>query len=332
MTILTNTPRFPTEWAAKNGTRGRAMHANTLGGFLRHARACDVVLIECNPRLLMMLAAAFTFLPFLKRPLVTVDIVLRKPVTIRQRLAWLPQRWLLSRVDHFMHYFTDLSGYQRYFGVGPERSSFVPFKPNLRYRCEEGPQPDGEYVLCFGHSMRDFDSFFDAVATLPYPAAIARPDMEQLRRHGSRFTRRPQDLPEQVRLIDHDPRDYASQVKILRGAKMVVVPLLKTCLNMAGTPLNAMLLGKCVLLTEGPATNGLFTDEVLPIPAEDAKGLAAAIDRAWRDDALRERTAAAGYRYAMALGGEPELRQRVIDRVAEWVAAARGPRASGPMV
>ena len=44
----------------------------------------------------------------------------------------------------------------------------------------------------------------------------------------------------------------------------------------------------------------------------------AIIDRAWRDRELRERTAAAGYRYAMALGGEPELIQRLIDSVVSW--------------
>ena len=97
-----------------------------------------------------------------------------------------------------------------------------------------------------------------------------------------------------------------------------MVPLLRSCLVAAGTPLNAMLLGKCVILTEGPAINGLFSDEVLPVPAEDADALARVIDRAWRDRDLRERTAAAGYRHATALGGEPELAQRLIDRTVEW--------------
>jgi len=228
------------------------------------------------------------------------------------------KRFLLRRVDHFIHLFRDLSGYQRYFGIGPDRSSFVPFKPNLRYHCNVAPDPNGGYVLCFGQSMRDFDTFFDAVEKLPYPAAIARPDFDRLRRHGSRFTRRLTELPNNVSLLEHDPRSYDSQVDVLRGAKLVVVPLLKSCLVMAGTPLNAMLLGKCVILTEGPAINGLFTNEVLPVPAEDADALAQIIDRAWKDRELREKTATAGYRCATALGGEPELSQRLIDKTAEW--------------
>jgi glycosyltransferase involved in cell wall biosynthesis len=166
--------------------------------------------------------------------------------------------------------------------------------------------------------MRDFNTFFDAVERLPYPAAIAKPDLKALRNNGSRFSRSLDRLPKQVRLLEHDPDDYASQVEVLTGARLVVVPLLKSCLVMAGTPLNAMLLGKCVILTEGPATNGLFTDEVLKAPPEDAQALADVIDRAWNDPELRERTAAAGYRYALALGGEPELAQRLIDLSLAW--------------
>jgi glycosyltransferase involved in cell wall biosynthesis len=79
-----------------------------------------------------------------------------------------------------------------------------------------------------------------------------------------------------------------------------------------------MLLGKFVILTEGPAINGLFTNEVLPVPPEDADALAQTIDRAWNDRELRERTATAGYRCATALGGEPELAQRLIDGTVEW--------------
>jgi glycosyltransferase involved in cell wall biosynthesis len=194
----------------------------------------------------------------------------------------------------------------------------VPFKPNLRYHCDIAPNPDGEYVLCFGQSMRDFDTFFDAVEKLPYPAAIARPDFERLRRHGSRFSRKLSNLPKNVRIIEHDPSSYDSQVDVLMAAKIVVVPLLKSCLVMAGTPLNAMLLGKCVIVTDGPAINGLFTNEVLPVPPEDPDALARIIDQAWNDPKLREETAAAGYRHATALGGEPELAQRLVDKTVEW--------------
>lgn len=326
MVILTNIDRFPENWTSCTGERGRSILARSLGGMLRRVGQADVVLINSDPRLLLALSAAFVALPWLRRPLVASDAVFRKPERWPQRLMLRPKRFLLGRVDHFLHLFKDLSGYEKYFGIGAERSSFLAFKPNLRYHCAVEPNPEGEYVLCFGRSMRDFDTFFDAVERLPYPAAIARPDFRELRRHGSRFTRPLERLPKQVRLLEHDADDYGSQVAVLMGARLVVVPMLKSCLVMAGTPYNAMLLGKCVILTEGPATQGLFSEEVLAVPPEDAGALAEMIERAWTDRQLREKTAAAGYRLAMTLGGEPELAQRLIDQTVAWYRSGAGVR------
>lgn len=318
MVIVTNTDALPAAWTAYNGERGRTVLARTPRQVLRAARRADLVLISSDPRLLLAVSAAFLCLPWRRRPVVAYDIVLRQPAGRWRGLTLGVKRFLLSRVSHFMHPFRDLSGYRRVFGIGPERSSFIPFKPNLRYHCEAGPSPDGEYVLCLGWSMRDFDTFFDAVERLPYPAAIAQPDFAQLEKNGSRFTRPLERLPQQVRIFRHDPRSYPSQVELIMGARLVVVPLLRSCLVSAGTPLNAMLLGKCVILTDGPAVKGLFHGEVLPVPPEDPAALAEMIDRAWKDRELRESTAAAGHRLALTLGGEPELVQRMIDQAVRW--------------
>jgi len=172
--------------------------------------------------------------------------------------------------------------------------------------------------------LRDFDTFFDAVERLPYPAAIARPDFAALRAHGSRFSRPLDRLPKQVRLLEHDPREYRSQAEVIMGARLVVVPLLRSCLVASVTPLSAMLLGKCVILTAGPATNGLFTDEVLTVPPR--------IQAPWRMSSTApggtgscgRKTAAAGYRYASGLGGEPELVARLLDQVCSWYRSRRG--------
>jgi len=47
------------------------------------------------------------------------------------------------------------------------------------------------------------------------------------------------------------------------------------------------------------------------VPPHDVAALKDAICRAWEDDALRKRTAEAGRKYAVSLGGEAELLQRV---------------------
>jgi hypothetical protein len=324
MRVLTNIPRLAGEWRTSDGQHGLGMVATSLGGFVDKLDEADLILINCDPGLVLRLALLFTVQPSRRRPLVASDLVLRRPETVVEWLGLGMKRQLLKRVDHFIHHFKDLGPYQHYFGIGPERSSFVPFKPNLRYRPgtdgveELAPAPEGQYVLCFGWSMRDFDTFFAAVETLPYPAAIVEPDFAKLRIHRSRFTRKLDDLPKQVRVLKHDPSSSYSQIEILRGAKLVVLPMLKSCLVGVGTALNAMLLGKCVIMTEGPQTNGLYSGELLTAKPEDSSSLAAAIDRAWQDDALRLRVASAGQLYARGLGGAPELVQRILDQSIAW--------------
>jgi len=96
---------------------------------------------------------------------------------------------------------------------------------------------------------------------------------------------------------------------------------------MSGSVYNAMLMGKCVIVTEGPASNGLFTDEVITAPPEDADGLAAAIRRAWEDRALRERTAGRGYALAYSLGGAADYRARLLQATLNWYRSQPASRA-----
>src|SRR5690606_28195169 len=105
--------------------------------------------------------------------------------------------------------------------------SFVPFKPNLPNQPDMTPAVEGEYILCFGRSLRDFDTFFDAVERLPYPAAIPAPNLEHLKAHGARFTRSPDRLPGNVRLLPDD-NTMEAQVRMLRSARIVVLPILKS--------------------------------------------------------------------------------------------------------
>lgn len=320
--ILTNMA-LPQRWCSSCGFEGETVLGRSVAECAARLSQCDAVLIDSEPRLLERLAALFLAHPGRRKPLLGSDIVLRRPETVMEWLRLPIHRLLLAQVDHFLLPFRDLRGYQKYFGIGPARSSFYRFKPNLRYRSQPRLASDGVYVLCLGHAMRDFDGFFDAIEKLGYPAAIAEPNWFYLRAGRSRFTRRLEQLPPSVRRLQHDHRDAESQEEILLGAKLVVVPMRKQCLVAPGTPYNAMLLGKCVLVTEGPGTHGLYDDgEVLTMPAEDPDGMAAVIQRAWQDRELRERTAAKGHALALSLGGTPELQQRLIDGAVQWLRGA----------
>lgn len=325
MRILTNFKRFPGKWTSIQGVSGEATMADTAWRILKLSRQADLVILNCSVGLTYRLAVLYTLFPFLRRPILSHDLVLRKPVTLRARLTARVKKLLLSRIDRFSLHFKILDGYRRYYGIGPDRASYVPFKPNIRYRYEYAVGPDGDYILCFGRSERDYDTFFKAMEQLPdLPAAIPPPDFAQLAKHASRFTYSLSALPANVRILEDDGTPQ-SLIRIVEKARLVVLPIIGSRIAPSGigTYLNAMLMGKCVILTEGPAASDVLTDEALLVPAEDPTALAQTIRRAWQDDDLRARTALAGRLYAESCGGEPELRQRVLDCAIEtlWLPA-----------
>ena len=319
MLILTNFERFPQQWRSTEGLTGEAIQVRTIGDIFRHVRKAQLIIINCDVYLTMQVAALFFLLPFLRRPVLSHDLVLRPPKTRKARLTLPLKRFLFSRIDHFTLHFHDLSGYQNYFGIQPGRCSYTPSKPNIRFRYDYTVSPEGEYIMCFGRSERDYDSFFAAMAELSgYPAAIPPPNFEKLREHGSRFTWSLDQLPANVRILEDDGTNV-SLIRMIEKARLVVLPILGGRISPSGigTYLNAMLLGKCVILTEGTAASDVFTDEVILVPAENPQALRDAIRRAWDDPEYRVRTALAGQRYSESCGGEPELRQRVLDRALE---------------
>lgn len=317
MLIVHNFRAFPEKWKAATGQQGTSICAGQqASAFLEHRRNREAVFVVNGNVALVMELAARMFAGS-RRPLIAVDLVLREPEDFAGRLELALKKALLGRVDRFIHYFRDLRGLTRVYGIGPERSSYVPFKVNLADRHALTPEPEGEYVLCFGRSMRDFDSFLAAMERLPdIPGAITRPDPRVFAAHHARFTRPISAIPANVRVLDDD-RTEESEIRILRNARLVVLPILAKSLVASGisTCLNAMFLEKCVIGSEGPGMSDIFTSEVLTFPPEDPRRMAEAIRRAWEDSALRRATAAAGRRFALQAGGEPQLYQRIIDEV-----------------
>lgn len=323
--IITNFVRFPQRWRGSGGLEGEAMILGSVGDFLRHSRRADVVIVNCDTGLAMKLSLAYLLLPFLRRPILGHDIVLREPLTLKARLTRPFKAFLLSRIDHYSLHFRDVEGYTRFFGIRPEKTSYVPFKASVKDRDTFRVTSEGTYVVCLGWSERDYDIFFDAMERLPYPGAIPRPEFAKLAEHGSRFTRPLDKLPRNITLMDDD-LSTAAMVKIIEGARLVVLPTIASRISASGigTYLNAMFMGKCVITSSGPGSSDILTGgEALFVPTGDVDALADMIRRAWEDDDLRERTAQAGLRYATSLGGEPELRQRVLDVAIDKLIAPR---------
>jgi glycosyltransferase involved in cell wall biosynthesis len=329
--ILTNFENFPTQWTTATGIAGESRLLEEPHEYVRAAKQTkeSIAVINCNSSLTLSLAARFA-VTFQPPPLVAVDLILRRPRSIKSKLQLPVKRALLSRVDFFIHYFRDVSAYQAVFGISPERSAFVSFKVNLFDASRPHPSGGGDYVVCLGRTLRDFDTFFAAMEQVPYPGAISTPDFEQFQLHGARFSRTLAQLPKNVRILP-DNGSAEGMLRILERAKIVVVPILKESMAASGcsTTLNAMWLGRCVIGTEGPGFSDVFQNgEVLSAPPEDPVALARVIRQAWEDDALRTSVAQAGFRFAADAGGEQELFQRVIEQVVTWYGKRRGERAN----
>jgi glycosyltransferase involved in cell wall biosynthesis len=263
-------------------------------------------------------AAYLTLRPWRKTRLIAVDLVLRRPVKLRHNLSAVLKRLLFRRVDHFIHYFTDISGYTRHFGISAARSSYVPFKVNI---SEVRPSPEEireEYVFTMGVSLRDYDTYIRASAELPYPAAIPEFSFENFegRDRTSGWTR--DNVPRNLTILP-DSGSPADLVRNIAGARLVVIPTqaISLCASGISSYLSAMYLGKCVISSTGPGASDLLTDQALLVAPHDVTALKNAITRVREDETLRRETAEIGRRYATSLGGEPELLHRIYQRTLE---------------
>lgn len=318
MRIVTNYTAFPSRWTTSGGQMGETVIARTLSDFrAAGARPDAVFVINGDAHTVMQLVLARRLLSGFNRPIVAIDLIFRRPSTLKSRISHLFKRRPLGGADLYINFFRDAAGVASVYGIPPNRCAYVPFKVNLDPAEVAMAERTEEFVLTFGRSMRDFDSFFAAMERVPFPGAIPDVDPSALRAHGARFHRPLDALPHNVRRLSDDGTSRA-QLDMLRRARLVVIPVVKASFVASGisTALNAMALGKCVIGTAGPGMTDIFTDEIIAVPPEDPAALADAIRTAWTDDALRERTARAGLRTAQALGGEAQLVQRLIDRIA----------------
>jgi glycosyltransferase involved in cell wall biosynthesis len=322
MRILTNFMNAPDEIEIAPGVRAAITRAETWRDFKGQLRDCDLLVIDCRDALLQRTCEQFMLFPWTKKPLVAVDIVLRRPDDIKSRMKAILKRALFSRIDHYIHYFRDLSGYVRYFGIGSERSSFVPFKVN-NLHIELPPADFAEdYIIAVGRSLRDYDTYIRAIEGLSYPAVLSEYCFTAFEGRDASFRWTLENVPPNLRIV-RDSGQREEFVRYMAKARIVVIPTQASSLCASGLSsyLDAMWLGKCVIVSHGPGASDLLTDQAILIPPHDATALREAIRTAWENDELRRRIAESGKQYAASLGGEPELLQRIFR---QSVAAVRG--------
>jgi len=276
--------------------------------FLRKCLRSDLVILNIDQRKLM-LAGLLRRLPFVRFRLISVDLVLRPPKSTKDRLRAFIKRILFSGVDRFALYFKNLEGYQQFYGIGPDRAAYVPFKVNAWERIAARPRgmAEGEYVLCAGRTLRDVDTFVQAMKQTECPGVLLQQKRELLDAHGTSTWSG--ELPANVKLIVDDSDRFEDYLEYLASARLVVIPRFKNDIAPTGisTYLVAMALNNCLIISEGAGAEDVLTDQAVIVPAENVERLAEQIKRLWHDDKLRTDVAARGYKYAMSLGGYDRL-------------------------
>jgi glycosyltransferase involved in cell wall biosynthesis len=288
------------EFLGNEGGANEALH------FVRKCFRADLVILGDYQQKLLL---ACMLRPFLRFKLVSVDLILRRPRTLKGNLSRIVKKILFSQVDRFILYFKDIRGYEHLFGIKSDRVVYVPFKVNGWERASLWPEKDadGDYVLCAGRTLRDVRTFVEAMRKIDYPGVLLQQQPELLSQHGtSAWSGK---LPVNVQLLVDSGDRMESFVDFIHRARLVVIPRFKGDIAATGisTYLVAMALRKCVIISEGPGAEDLLTDEAVVVPPEDVDGLAHQIELLWKDDERRRRIASQGRQYAEQLGGEKRL-------------------------
>lgn len=236
----------------------------------------------------------------------TFDLILKPPTTRRETLLARMKGRLLRAVDVFICIHKDVSGYERAYGVAPERCEYVPFKPNNWDLVEKVRVRDGDYVVGLGASQRDYRLLAEAVRGLDIPVKIVLPT-ESIKLHNADvgsfvFPKNVEHIATRV--------DRMQWSRYIAESRLVVIPILPGVIQPAGISvyLEAMTLGKPVVVTRGASTEGILDDRLaVLVPPGDAQALRRAVVEVWNDEALRRRLGMAAGGYARSLGGHKRL-------------------------
>lgn len=294
-------------------------------GFVGKCLRADVVILNTDQKRLMIAGLLRWLMPFARFRLVSVDLILRPRKTFKDRLKIFCQRILFSRVDRFVLYFKNLRGYQEFYGIGPERLAHVPFKVNdwekIQLRPRTGPGED--YVMCAGRTMRDVNTFVEAIRLSGCPGLLHQQKAEDMAKHGTVGWNG--ELPPNLKMVIDDSYQHEVFLDFIAQARLVVIPRFRNDIGPAGiaTYLVAMALNKCVIISEGPGAEDVLTDQAAIVPAEDVARLAEEIKSLWNDETRRTAIASRGYQYAMSLGGEQRLLSDIVRVSIEGVASKR---------
>jgi glycosyltransferase involved in cell wall biosynthesis len=316
--ILSNT-----RWFDGRSIRGHPVEALHLEGsgpgaawrWFREAHRCDAVVFNVEAGPLLMFCAFVRLFGLKRAKVVGVDLILERASGWKGTLRFLIKRFLLRSVDLFIWYYRRTGDVRRLYDIAARKTAYVPFKVNSLDAVLAAQPKDEGFVLSCGRSRRDYRTFCAAMAGLDTPAVILAHIGRETEEHGASIDVNA--IPPNVRIVDDDG-SAASWIDWMSRARTVVLPIVPETLAPSGIGayLGAMALGKCVVITESPATWDILSpNEAVLVPPRDVEAMRSAIRRVVTDAPYRERIAATGRRYALSLGDESQLAVNIAEEV-----------------
>jgi glycosyltransferase involved in cell wall biosynthesis len=287
------------------------------------ARPFDVVVINNEARQLLAFCLLKLLVPWAQWQIVSVDLVVQRPRNWRQRIRLRVARLLFRQVELLLFFFKDTRELEKVYGIDRRKIRYIPFKINSYDRVLSHPVSDEGFILSCGQSKRDYATLCRAMEGLPYTAYILAPQPQAARKHGTTFDF--QSFPSNVRWVTDDGSD-ASWIDWIARSRCLVLPILPDTLAASGisTYLLAMALGKCVVITDSPATTRLVdSGEAVIVPPANPDALRTALAKVMEDFEYRERVAAAGHAYAIELKDENRLAADITAEVQRMLAGCR---------
>ncbi len=212
--------------------------------------------------------------PFLRRPVVRNECLWNKARPTIHQFKKILFQFLDPVVSRYIVYArSEIDAFPEVFGLPREKFQFIPYHNTLGSNnfsvCR------GEYLFSGGNSNRDYSQLAQAVDGLNLRVVIACSDTRLLQNIA---------FPDNVELVNVHRDEFR---RLMAESGINVVALRKGLLRSAGhqTFLNAMTMGKAVIVTDPKSARDYIEDEVdgMLVPPGDPVALRAAILRLMKD-------------------------------------------------
>jgi len=266
----------------------------------------DVILLNVPSNVEMIFSFFAKTIYSHRLKIVVIDLILRKPFDKKSLLISKIKSFLVKSFDLILMYSQDTSGYEKYYGISKEKFYYVPFKPNNLAMVDKVTSIEGDYIVSLGTSHRDYMLLLDALASLKLKTKIVASSIG-IEKNNANIKNTA--LPF---FVEHLSNKVSAENwnTLIAQSKFVVIPIIKGTIQPAGVSvyLEAMAIGKAVVVTKGASTNGILNESLAELVDEgDVSSMSIAIKKIWYNDDRRKQLERNGKAYAAGLEGHDRL-------------------------